>query len=779
METGKKNSIAIAYPKLVQEWDYEKNSPLTPDDVTVGSGKKVWWICDKGHKWKAAVYSRTVGCGCPICSGNQVLAGFNDFATLNPEASKFWDYQKNGDLRPDMVAPNSRKIVWWKCDKEHEWKASVASQNKNVNTCPYCSNKAILPGFNDLCTTNPLLLKEWNTEKNGSLNPHKILPGSHQKVWWKCINNHEWQAPVSRRVAGSGCPFCSGRIAIKGKNDLASTNPSLAKEWNYDKNGSLIPENVKAGSNKRVWWICDKGHEWQATINSRSFFQLGCPYCSNKKIIPGFNDLSTVAPSLAKEWNYDRNGDLKPTDISCGSGKKVWWICDKGHEWQAGVGDRYNGNGCPVCSKAGSSMPEQGIAYYLSQHFEIEQRTKISDKEVDIYLPCFNIGIEYDGAYYHQNLNKDMKKDAVLQEAGIKLIRVKEYTSNCIMKDGSICYLQDNMGKNYEWALSELLKQLSELTGDNSFSLIDVNIKRDRLKIRERFSLIQKTNSLEAKYPELIQQWNRSKNGILKPDMFSYGSKESVWWVCDKGHEWQASITNRIKGRGCPVCNNRIIIPGINDLQTVNPTLAKEWDFEKNGKVKPNTIAPNARLNAWWICPKCKGEYQSWVFNRARGIGCPYCSVPAKMVLKGYNDLATKYPQLIEEWDYSKNTDLKPDAILPGSNKKVWWKCKKGHEWEASVAHRVAGRKCPYCAGKRVLKGYNDLESCNPMLAKEWDFEKNTGLTPEMVTSNSNRKVWWKCGKGHEWSATIYNRNKGAGCPYCYRELKKDKKSYK
>ena len=123
--------------------------------------------------------------------------------------------------------------------------------------------------------------------------------------------------------------------------------------------------------------------------------------------------------------------------------------------------------------------------------------------------------------------------------------------------------------------------------------------------------------------------------------------------------------------------------------------------------------------------------------------------------------------QLMAEWNWERNTDVAPSQLTLGSNKKVWWKCNKGHEWQASISHRNNGRRCPYCTGKKVLKGYNDLQTVNPTLAKEWNYEKNDGLTPDEVMPNSNKKVWWKCSKGHEWQATITNRNKGTGCPYC------------
>ena len=67
------------------------------------------------------------------------------------------------------------------------------------------------------------------------------------------------------------------------------------------------------------------------------------------------------------------------------------------------------------------------------------------------------------------------------------------------------------------------------------------------------------------------------------------------------------------------------------------------------------------------------------------------------------------------------------------------------------------------------------MQTINPALAEEWNYEKNTELTPEDVTANSNKKVWWKCSNGHEWQAVIYNRNKGNGCPVCAKERRKKK----
>ena len=122
---------------------------------------------------------------------------------------------------------------------------------------------------------------------------------------------------------------------------------------------------------------------------------------------------------------------------------------------------------------------------------------------------------------------------------------------------------------------------------------------------------------------------------------------------------------------------------------------------------------------------------------------------------------------LMNEYCYERNENLNLDRLTIGSNEKIWWKCSKGHEWQAMIGNRTKGQRCPYCSGKKVLKGFNDLQTVIPDLASEWHATKNGNLKPCDVTKGSNKKVWWMCSKGHEWQACICHRSKGAGCPYC------------
>lgn len=212
-----------------------------------------------------------------------------------------------------------------------------------------------IEGFNDLATTHPELTKEWDYEKNGKLTPLNVVEFSNKKIWWLCDKGHSWDAPICRRTQKeSGCPYCSGRLPIKGETDLETFFPEIARDWNYQKNGNLLPSDVAPGSHLKVWWLCPLGHEWEAVVGNRTGHnKTGCPICSNISVLAGYNDLATTHPALAKEWNYDKNYPLKPSDIMAGCNKKVWWICSLGHEWKAVVNSRRIGCGCPKCARMG------------------------------------------------------------------------------------------------------------------------------------------------------------------------------------------------------------------------------------------------------------------------------------------------------------------------------------------------------------------------------------------------------------------------------------------
>ena len=132
-------------------------------------------------------------------------------------------------------------------------------------------------------------------------------------------------------------------------SNLIIEDKKLLDMWNFPKNNNINIETVTLGSYKKVWWKCDNGHEWEALICNMSKSK-DCPYCTNRKVLKGYNDLATLNPTLIEEWNYNKNIDILPTEVSAHSGRKVWWKCSKcNHEWQATIDKRSNGRGCPKC----------------------------------------------------------------------------------------------------------------------------------------------------------------------------------------------------------------------------------------------------------------------------------------------------------------------------------------------------------------------------------------------------------------------------------------------
>lgn len=337
---------------LLKEWDAPRNLPLTPETISYGSKKHVWWVCAKGHHWQAAVHTRTgSSTGCPYCSGRRTISGENDLATCYPDLASEWHPTKNGSLTPEQVLPGSHRMAWWRCSQGHEWRAQIKSRVNGAG-CPVCGNKQVRAGDNDLQSRYPALAKEWHPTKNGALTPADVVPGTRRKVWWRCEKGHDYQASVASRVNGSGCPICAGKKVLAGFNDLATLYPAIAAQWHPEKNGSLTPAQVTPASNKKVWWRCGKGHDYQAVISSRTMRGGGCPYCANKKVLVGYNDLATRYPAVAKEWHPTLNGPLTPQDVTPGSRRRVWWQCSAGHIWQAVIYSRTGTQhcGCPVCS---------------------------------------------------------------------------------------------------------------------------------------------------------------------------------------------------------------------------------------------------------------------------------------------------------------------------------------------------------------------------------------------------------------------------------------------
>ena len=183
------------------------------------------------------------------------------------------------------------------------------------------------------------------------------------------------------------------------------------------------------------------------------------------------------------------------------------------------------------------------------------------------------------------------------------------------------------------------------------------------------------------------------KNKPMKPEHFTPGSDKRVWWKCPKGddHEWEATISMRTsRAYGCPICTNKKAALS-NCLATINPKLAKEWHPTKNGDLTPFDVTPGSDKKVWWKCPKGDDhEWEALVYSRTTGQGCPVCS--GRKVVRS-NSFGYHYPELKQQWHPSKNGNLSPYDITPGSHKLVWWQDHSGKEWQETINHRTSKYK--------------------------------------------------------------------------------------
>jgi hypothetical protein len=340
--TPGENDLATTHPEISAEangWD--------PKSVIAGSQKKVEWICKKGHIYKMEISNRVTSLGCVYCSNWKTLAGYNDLVTTHPEIASEasgWD--------PKTVTAGSGLKKRWKCKLGHEWIARVGARVIGRG-CIYCSNWAVLEGFNDLASTHP----ELSIQASG-WDPKKVISGSNKKYRWKCNLGHEWSANITNRKKGGGCPICSGHEVLIGFNDLATVNPEIAATaYNWD------PKTLTKGSSKRVQWICPLGHVWENSVVNRSQKKQGCSICAGRTVLAGFNDLKFINPSVSNEavgWD--------PSTVVAKSEEKKLWRCTKGHEWIAMVASRNRGQGCPTCAPFGFDPNENGYLYFIGHN---------------------------------------------------------------------------------------------------------------------------------------------------------------------------------------------------------------------------------------------------------------------------------------------------------------------------------------------------------------------------------------------------------------------------
>lgn len=458
----------------------------------------------------------------------------------------------------------------------------------------------------------PELVDEWDFEKNIDHNLSDAFSG-RTKLWWKCSLNHSWEAVLTNRINGSKCPYCSGNKILPGFNDVFTLRPDLVDEWDYETNDELNidPLTLGVGSHSKVWWKCDNDdkhtHSYESSIASRNRGR-GCPYCANKKVLVGFNDFATTSSRLLKEWNYEKNS-LTPYEITSGSDKKVYWLCDQGHSYQMSVYRRTNSKnsrGCPVCA---GKIVIPGVNDFSSQYPELSEMWDYERNETTPDMISYGSSKEF--FWIDKNCGHSFKKSP---------------------------------------------KTLVQSTGCPYCSSTNKKVLRG-------------FNDLETLFPEIAKEWHLTKNGNVFASDVAAKSGQQYWWICsqNKDHEWLTTIHNRTGlNSGCPDCwksqivskaetelNNYVRDLGFNPITDRKILAGKEIDIyipEKKFAIEYNGL--------YWHSEKGGKDrnyhYQKWEEAKKQGI----------YLMHIWEDDFAKNSELIKEMiAYKLGVDFKPKTF--------------------------------------------------------------------------------------------------------------------
>lgn len=501
------NDLETLYPNIAKQWHPTMNGKLLPNQVAAHSNKKIIWVCDKGHVFDATVDKRVSGENCPFCNNRRLLVGFNDLESTYPHIAAEWDYDKNEGSPKDYTF-RSMTQASWKCSHcGHEWTAKIRDRvDSKYQLCPKCTavkrgeekHRQALEKSGGI--TDPLLLAEWDYEKNDK-GPEEYTPNSNKNVYWICSKcGHHFQAKICNRTIRKSCACCSNKIVVAGINDLKTTHPRLAAEWHPTKNKGLMPTDVSAGQAKRVWWICPEGHEYPATILHRST-GTNCPICNSGR-----------QTSFAEQAVYYYVKKTFPDAIN-----------------------RY------------TDLFERGM-----------------ELDIFIPSIKLGIEYDGEAWHKKDKRDREIKKYTICQQHGIRLLRIMEKPpeDNFLLTadetlsigDGPL-YEKKQLAKVIRFLLDKIDPESNMWTRRRPVfhSKVDIDLERDETDIRAYMTKIK--GSLAEQYPELAQQWHPVKNGQITPDKVKPHSGIKVWWICPEcGNEYQSTVGHRVSGTGCLKC---------------------------------------------------------------------------------------------------------------------------------------------------------------------------------------------------------------------------------
>ena len=580
------------YPELAAEWHPTKNKGLHPEDLLHGSNKKVWWKCNQGHEWQSAIFNRAIqGKGCPYCAGKKV-SSTNNLLYRYPEVAKFWS-PKNL-ISPDEVIAQSGKAYIWECAKGHEWTARPNNMVKKKFHCPECEYldrgdgmRKATPDFN-LDTEHPELAKEWHQRNEKP--PTFYMPKSNDKVWWLCKQRHEWEASIDSRTRGTGCPYCSGRLAT-AENNLTVSHPNLLLEWDYERNDEQ-PEQYLSQSNKTVWWKCIKGHSWQSKISNRSALSNGCPSCTNQT---SKNELRIYTELAALFDSVQHRQKLHGVEVDIFLPDYAVAIEYDGKYWHREKTEQDNAKTKYLSDQSIRLLRirEAPLAKLQDHDIIIPQGSFISKAIMDELIRVIGAGEHYLHAV-----------EFIAEETYLKYL---DYFPSPF-PENSLALVNPTLAgewhptknapltpENFAQSAKPKVWWMCEQGHEWKAAIYSRNLGGHACPYCAGRNTTNQ-NSMAVTHPHMAELFHPIKNGNYTPETLKAGTGITLWWRCDLGHEWQQTgdaLKKLVVDQPCRKCRS---------LAIKHPDIAALWHPSKNGSVTPDDVAARSGVNRWWQC---------------------------------------------------------------------------------------------------------------------------------------------------------------------------------
>ncbi len=661
-------SLADLYPDIAGDWDTEKNGAVTAYDVNPGSETNRWWKCrvcsfgwstDPDHRIRS-------NRGCPQCGRARVSKSKStpksgeSLGETNPTLAAEWHPDLNGELTAFDVKPRSKRKVWWKCARGHEWNASIAPRSVGIG-CPKCST--VGASEREIRLAHELAAAGFGVDHDHPPIPVSgrrpvradiAIPDLRLAIEYDGAHYHRTgqQADIKQTQALIGAGWAVIRVRERPLESLGGFEVFVSASCPMKQLAdTVLIEAARYG--------------YQAANHDRYLVSDTCWATADADLAVYQNRSKSVAsslPDIASEWHPTRNGSTTPTQVHPGSSTSFWWECRTcGREWRAAPVTRAAGHGCSAYGHrrggAALAQPRAGESF------------------ADLHPDA--------AAEWHPTRNHPLEPSHVKPFSGRK-----------------VWWRCTRCAHDWEAIVS---------TRSNNHGCPKCAAKEGGI----RSSQPQEGHSLADRYPDVAAQWHPWRNDTSTAMQVKPFSMKRVWWQCTDSHEWEAPVAGRSRGEGCPTCANatrgkkRSTPKDRESIADLFPEIAAQWHPDRNDALTAQTLKPGSSVKIWWICPECSNEWSATPKARClNGGGCPPCGRKraglARALPKPGKSLADLHPTIAAEWHPHLNGDLRPDAVKPGSSKKAWWRCQLDDEWEAIPKSRTGlGSGCPTCSRLR------------------------------------------------------------------------------